>query len=170
MPFNPSTLLSSRLRVSGTSRIGLIHLLCMVVLSACGGGNSGTSVVTGNPVGPARAAGCPSAAVTAVLACPGGTVITPAELTAIIGTYNNGSANLADQLFVVSRGTVFYGASPTEFTPVSSCRVGNDVVLSFAGTNRIAFTISSTAVTANGNAPTSPATPVTNAAQSSCQF
>jgi hypothetical protein len=165
MPFNPFTLLSSRLRVSGTSRVGLINLLCMVVLSACGGGNSGTSVVTGNPVGPARAAGCPSALVTAVLACPGGTVITPAELTAIIGTYNNGS----DQLFVNTIGTVFYGVS-AGFAPVSSCRVGNDVVLSFASSNSITFTISSTAVTANGNVPTSPATPVTNAAQSSCQF
>jgi hypothetical protein len=138
-------------------------------LSACGGSDSSLPPVVA-AVGPTRAAACPSALPAVVLSCPTGTPVTTAQLTAIIGTYNNGSANLADQLFVSNRGTVYYGSSPTEYTPVTYCQVGSDALLSFAGTNRIAFTISSTAVVANGNAPTSPATPVNAAAQSSCQF
>ncbi len=154
----PSTLIKANL--------GLALLL---LLGACGGGSS-TTPASGSPVGPTRAAGCPSALVSAVLVCGAGTPITSAQLTAIVGTYNNGSANIADQLFVTNRGTVYYGTSPTEYTPSSSCVAGSDALLTFSTTSRILFSISSTAVTANGNAPTSPVTPVNNAAQSSCQF
>ena len=145
-----------------------LGLAFLALLGACGGGSS-TTAASGSPVGPTRAAGCPSALASAVLVCSTG-AITSAQLTAIVGTYNNGSANIADQLFVTNRGTVYYGNSPTEYTPTSSCAVGNDALLAFTPGNRILFTISSTTVTANGNAPTSPVTPVNNAAQSSCQF
>ena len=122
----------------------------------------GGSTTPPGTVGPVRAANCPSVATTLVPACPAGTAASLAQLTAITGTYDN--------LFITNRGTAYYGASPNEYTPTSMCAAGDDVVLNFTTGVRLAFVISSTSVTVDGNAPTSPATPMNSVPQSSCQY
>lgn len=148
-------------------------LTMAALLAGCGGGDDPmpAASLSGATVGPVRAANCQSVATTLVPACPAGTAASLAQLTAIIGTYGNSGSSLAQQLFISNRGTAFYGTSPTEHTPTSMCTTGGgDVVLNFTPGVRLVFVMDSTSVTASGNAPTSPPTPMNNVPQSSCQY
>jgi hypothetical protein len=165
-------------------------VLFSMTLSACGGGGSsttspntatspaGTSTSTQTPstptatVGPARAATCPSAAANLTLSCTQGTTpATAAQVTAIVGTYGTSP----NELFVTNRGTVYFGASPTEYTPAGGiCQVGSadTIVMYFsnAANSRLIYTIGSSAVTVTGNVPNTSNTSLTAQAQTSCQY
>ena len=151
-------------------------LLAGWLLSACGGGTTSTPTpVPAAQVLPMQAAGCPVA--TAVpIACPApGETPSLAQFNAIIGTYDNGGSTLAQQLFVTPTGDVFYGASSTAYTPSRICLTtagSSTVVVNFTtpAISRIFFDITATGVTALGNVPTTPATPINNATRSDCRF
>ena len=149
-------------------------------LVACGGG-SGSPTPPPLPSAPAPApapapsgGACPAPVATITYSCTASTALTAmtaAQYQLLIGTYDNGGTSLANQLFVASNGNMFYGASPTAYPITSYCVNGPNAFTLYTQNNtaRVSFSVSGTAVTAQGTlGGTTPG--INQAPKSSCQF
>ena len=117
--------------------------------------------------------GCPSGgAGTATYSCTalaGAAAITRADADQFVGVYNNGGTDL----YVGQGLTLYYAQSSASYAAVSACKQTDGslyVTYNTAGSNRLVFTQTGAAKIVGGSIPTSPVTPVTNAAQTSCFF